>query len=1406
MTSRDNQYSDPFTDRPGHQGDINSQTNFGASYTDADTPSYYSPSMITARTSGDLVSTHQTDYVQRRQSNSGYSTHSKSRSMDKSGTAALGAGGGGAAAEFYNSGPTQNHSDFLNAGAGAGGKDGGSRLSQLTEDDEEGYGFSQKYANPSYAAGLDGDVKTRPYDPHEEDMDMSLVKNAAPGRVGYSDLEYAEPPMNGNPAQQEKGNAFTKFLASGKYPLEQRIEDKKRGIGRQRYAFVVWALTLTMIGVFIWELIFNAREQGTPISMKPVVNPMLGPSSSGLITLGARFPACMKEVTQIPLSTNLPCANDTANPPDRVCPLESVCGFGGFHGSSAPNQWFRFITPIFLHAGIVHILLNMLAQMTLSAQIEREMGSMGFLITYFAGGIFGNVLGGNFSLVGVPSVGASGAIFSSVAVTWVDLFAHWKYHYRPVRRLIFQTIELVIGVAIGYIPYVDNFAHIGGFVMGLLVGTVFYPVISETRRHRLITWAFKLAAIPLAIILYVVLIRNFYTSDPYAACSGCRYLSCFPTAANNRCQGTGLTSFQTNTNTGLLALGLATVFGLLRSTLFDWLDPMHCHALLSTGTWLDDDWNNWQPDGCMLHSYTSQDSAQCLKSQNVIFVGDSVTRQLFFQFANILDRRLPLAPTNKNEKHADHVLQASTGTQLTFYWDPYLNDTRTADLLTTTSHDVPMDLNRPALLVLGSGLWYLRHADETGGVSGWQSNTARHVSAITRQPVWPADLTVMLPVERVVPSKLTPERALTMHPSDIDAMNSDLYHRVYQGGNGLDRAWLSGGPPGRGPIALPRVFNEMLDASQTDDGLHFSDKVLRAQANVLLNLRCNDALPKKYPFNKTCCNRYPVPSPVHALLLILVLAWGPIAWLRTRTSGSGAREVIASFLGENEIPALSLSAAALLIYVADRTGLWLKEQKQFDFWAFTFLSLGYFAFGILTVRKGEKDLGFLNRDQTDEWKGWMQLAILVYHYFGASKISGIYNPIRVLVASYLFMTGYGHTTFYLRKADFSFGRVAQIMVRLNLLTVLLAYTMNTDYMFYYFAPLVSMWYIIIYATLLVASQYNERTSFLLCKTILSASIVTLFFESKWPLEILFGLLKDVFNIQWSAREWTFRVTLDMWIVYIGMLTSILVIKIREYRLTDHRLWPVAVKVAAVVSGVILVWFFGFELMQESKFTYNGWHPYISPLPVLAFAVLRNANATLRSAASRGFMFVGRCSLELFIMQYHFWLAGDTKGVLMMIPGTKWRPVNFVLTSFAFVYLCHRVANATGEVTKIVCAEPQQLPTVQVNGVPLATLASSSPSGQAGAGQGTDSPSDLESGRKGMEESRPTPEPDTPIRPVHGRWIDRLADGPSPPSTGAIPSTFLRGSVGFGWMSRVEGRIVILLCCMWILNVLWTFSE
>ena len=372
------------------------------------------------------------------------------------------------------------------------------------------------------------------------------------------------------------------------------------------------------------------------------------------------------------------------------------------------------------------------------------------------------------------------------------------------------------------------------------------------------------------------------------------------------------------------------------------------------------------------------------------------------------------------------------------------------------------------------------------------------------------------------------------------------------------------------------------------------------------------------------------------------------------------------------------------------------------------------------------------------------------------------------------------------------------MVRLNLLTLVLAYTMNTDYISYYFAPLVSWWFLIIYATMAIGSQFNDRTSVLVGKILLSMALVTYFMHESWLLEAVFHFLDRFCSIKWSAREWAFRVGLDLWIVYFGMFASIAVLKIREYRLTDHTHWPVALKAAIVSSGLVMAWFFAFELWQENKFIYNDWHPYISFLPIAAFVVLRNANPVLRSASSRVFAFIGTCSLETFIIQYHFWLAGDTKGVLLVIPSTTWRPVNFVLTSIMFIYVSHRVAQATGEITAWICnIEKQSLPTVNV---PLnATRDGGSSSTSRSANHEIIplvSRDNVE--QKGGEVTLP-PEPDTPIRPVT-RWVDRLANEGQSSSSRGLSSWYNQT----GWRPGVKAKLIMTMGLMWIVNIMWQY--
>ena len=89
-------------------------------------------------------------------------------------------------------------------------------------------------------------------------------------------------------------------------------------------------------------------------------------------------------------------------------------------------------------------------------------------------------------------------------------------------------------------------------------------------------------------------------------------------------------------------------------------------------------------------------------------------------------------------------------------------------------------------------------------------------------------------------------------------------------------------------------------------------------------------------------------------------------------ASSGIGGVISSLGGSSALPPLIISFSLFLIYIADRTGFWLKEHKQFDAWNFGGLCLFFLVAGIATMKRADSDLGFLNRDQTDEWKGWMQ--------------------------------------------------------------------------------------------------------------------------------------------------------------------------------------------------------------------------------------------------------------------------------------------------------------------------------------------------------------------------------------------------------------------------------------------------
>ncbi|TKA73074.1 hypothetical protein B0A49_02157 [Cryomyces minteri] len=385
------------------------------------------------------------------------------------------------------------------------------------------------------------------------------------------------------------------FVRDRKATKRHRKRKGKEGWFTGKVTWVVYVLTLVQIVVFIVEIIKNSILTKSPIEIHPQFNPMIGPSPYVLINMGARYVPCMHNVAGVQTSSvaiQWPCPN-TTSATSAECSLSDLCGFSGVpnphpHGSlddtPAPNQWFRFIVPIFLHAGIVHIGFNLLLQMTLGRDMEQEIGSVRFALVYFASGIFGFVLGGNFAATGIASTGCSGSLFGILALTLLDLLYHWRERDSPVKDLAFIGLDVVIAFVLGLLPGLDNFSHIGGFLMGLVLGICllhspralrqrigdederpytgvgFGAAASQPaddagarRSGGFVREPLRAGALVGVVAASVALLRNFYVFR--TTCGWCKYLSCLP--VNNWCNIGNLQFTNSTSKRDLAALGAA---------------------------------------------------------------------------------------------------------------------------------------------------------------------------------------------------------------------------------------------------------------------------------------------------------------------------------------------------------------------------------------------------------------------------------------------------------------------------------------------------------------------------------------------------------------------------------------------------------------------------------------------------------------------------------------------------------------------------------------------------------------------------------------------------------------------------------------------------------------------------------
>lgn len=141
------------------------------------------------------------------------------------------------------------------------------------------------------------------------------------------------------------------------------------------------------------------------------------------------------------------------------------------------GQFWRLITPVFLHGSIVHIAFNMYALISFGPGLERSYGRVRYLALFFIGGFAGNVF--SFLFSSAPSLGSSTAIFGLLGAEGVFLYQNRKLFGKGAQRALINLITIaVINLFIGLSnPGIDNWGHLGGLVGGVLFAWFAGPLL-----------------------------------------------------------------------------------------------------------------------------------------------------------------------------------------------------------------------------------------------------------------------------------------------------------------------------------------------------------------------------------------------------------------------------------------------------------------------------------------------------------------------------------------------------------------------------------------------------------------------------------------------------------------------------------------------------------------------------------------------------------------------------------------------------------------------------------------------------------------------------------------------------------------------------------------------------------------
>uniref|UniRef100_A0A146L4G4 CAS1 domain-containing protein 1 n=1 Tax=Lygus hesperus TaxID=30085 RepID=A0A146L4G4_LYGHE len=724
-------------------------------------------------------------------------------------------------------------------------------------------------------------------------------------------------------------------------------------------------------------------------------------------------------------------------------------------------------------------------------------------------------------------------------------------------------------------------------------------------------------------------------------------------------------------NAKFVAIGFVIGFILYHGIVHQRYGADSCGWLLTGGKYKGD--MEWQPYGCMMHQYTQLDMRRCIRSltfygrhNRFVFMGDNRILEIYSAFLDHLNGR-PDPASKAHQYQVPRTNHTFSDGQLKlavdFIWSPYISD-----VMVNSFKLWKEQLEPPSLIVLGCGTWAIRRSNGTArGLKEYKFNLTKIVAPIDKLTSKKSRVLWVL-MEPVNEEKL-PESALTNRL--IDQYNWAAKDVLYKSGA---QVWAS-------TRALVSGF------SDSWDGEHIPPKALRHHTQILTNLHCNEHM----AFNDgTCCSspeRRTMLQTLAYTFLASCFALGIFVFVRRYKTKMKMEPPTSGYILIISLAKLGMIMA--YFYLCDRTNFFMKENKYYSSVSF-WLPLAYvFALGLFFT-EDSRYTKVLHRDQTEEMKGWMQLVLLIYNMTGASSNLHIRNHTQIIISAYFFLSGYSHFYYLWHRSEAGIVRFFQILFRLNFLTVLLCICMNRPYQFYAFAPLISFWFLCVYLVFMVPPRVSIATVdanplhylyFILKMVGLFSLIIILFmsevfFEKVFltrPWKALFVTIDD------DISEWWVRWKMNRYSMAYGVVFGLALISAQKFNLIDDSNHsnlmskrPALALAFTALAGLVAASAYAF--FCPSSLVCDEVHSYSTFVPIVSFIALRNLSGFFRSRYSSMFAWFGKISLELSICQYHIWLAADSHGVLVFVPG--YPVLNVLITSFIFVCAAHEIHNLT----------------------------------------------------------------------------------------------------------------------------------